>query len=185
LRRSLALVLNAGAALGVALVPAAASAATQQPAARAAGDPSTTLTFSVTSGALTMTAPATASLGSGAPGTIISDVIGNVTVTDDRALLAATWTAVASSTNFITGGGTGAENIPATDATYTPGPVSTTGTISASPSEITLSASPQAVVTATAGVGDNTATWDPRIAVSVPTSAVVGNYTATLTESVS
>ena len=35
--------------------------------------------------ALTISAPTTANLGSGAPGTIISAAIGPVTVTDDRA----------------------------------------------------------------------------------------------------
>ena len=51
------------------------------------GDPNTTVTFAVTSGALSMTAPATANLGSGAPGTTISGELGAVTVTDDRAAL--------------------------------------------------------------------------------------------------
>ena len=50
---------------------------------------------------------------------------------------------------------------------------------------MTLSDSAQVVLTGSAGVGDNTASWDPEIAVSVPASAVGGVYTGTLTQSVS
>jgi len=106
-------------------------------------------------------------------------------VTDARALLAASWTATASSTNFTTAGGTPAETIPATDANYDPGPITTTGTITATGTDITLSNAAQVVVAGTAGSGDNTASWNPTIAVNVPLAAVGGLYTAILTESVS
>ncbi len=132
-----------------------------------------------------MTAPATADLGSGAPGTTISGPLGAVVVTDDRALLAAAWTATASSTAFTTGGGTPSETIPASAATYTPGTPFTTGTITVTPTTVTLSGGAQTVVAGTAGVGDNTATWNPAVAVAVPAAAVGGLYTGTLTQSVS
>lgn len=164
---------------------AAGSGAGRVAGGPAGGDPATTVTFTVTSGALAMTAPATANLGSGAPGTTISGPLGNVLVTDDRALLSAAWTATASSTAFTTGSATTPETIPASDVTYTPGTVSTTGTITATPSGITLSGSAQTVVSGTAGVGNNTASWNPVLAVTVPAAAVGGAYTATLTQSVS
>ena len=173
-----------GTAAGAA--PWAASAGAERAAGGpAGGDPATTVTFTVTTGALTMTAPTTANLGSGAPGSTISNALGNVLVTDSRALLSAAWTATASSTNFITGTGTGPETIPASDVTYSPGTVATSGTITATPSTVTLSSSAQTVVSGTAGVGDNTASWDPGLTVTVPAAAVGGNYTATLTQSVS
>jgi hypothetical protein len=132
-----------------------------------------------------MAAPASASLGSGSPGTTISGNLGgSVVVTDNRAALAAVWTAVASSTDFTTGAGTANETIPAADATYTPGAITTTGGITATGTTITLSGTPQTVVTAS-GSGNNTASWDPTIAVAVPAAAVGGTYTATLTQSVS
>jgi hypothetical protein len=201
MRSSLALALSTGALIGTVLGPGAASAAPHGSATASArrtitasaeaplrtpagGDPATTVTFTVTSGALTLTAPISANLGSGAPGTVISNVLGTVTVTDNRALLAASWVVTASSTSFTTGGGTGNEIIPATDATYSPGSVTTTGTITATPTSITLSSTPQTVVTGSAGVGDNTASWNPVIAVSVPAAAVTGGYIGTLTESV-
>jgi hypothetical protein len=147
-------------------------------------DPDTTVTFAVTSGLLTITAPIASDLGSGAPGGTISGALGAVTVTDNRALLSASWTATASSTNWTTGTATPAETIPASDANYDPGPVATTGTITVTPTDITLSNSPQTVVSASAGTGDNTASWDPTVSVVVPAAAVTGTYTATLTHSV-
>jgi hypothetical protein len=170
-------------------MPAASAAVTSAAAvnAPAAGGPSadTTVTFAVTSGALTITAPATANLGSGAPGTDISGEVGTTTVTDDRALLSASWNATASATDVTTGGGTGNETIPATDVDYAPGTITATGGITATPHDITLDHEPQLVVAGTAGVGNNTASWHPTLTVHVPVQAVVGTYTGTLTQSVS
>jgi hypothetical protein len=106
-------------------------------------------------------------------------------VTDDRALLSASWTATAASTDWTTGGATSAETIPATDVGYDPGSITTTGTITATGTPITLSGTATPVVAGTDGVGDNTATWDPVISVAVPASAVGGTYTGTLIQSVS
>ncbi len=105
-------------------------------------------------------------------------------MTDDRALLAATWTVSASSTNWTTGTATPAETIPATDVAYDPGSITTTGTITATGTPVTLAGTAAPVVTGTAGVGDNTAGWNPVISVAVPASAVGGVYTGTLTQSV-
>jgi hypothetical protein len=146
----------------------------------AAGDPSTTVTFTVTSGALTLSVPASAVLGSGAPGTTISGAIGPCTVSDARALASASWTVTAAETDFLNGAAT----IPATAATYSVGTITTTGTITATPTNITLSNGAQTVVTGSGGVGDNTASWDPTVAVNVPASAIGGAYTGTLTQSV-
>jgi hypothetical protein len=143
------------------------------------------VTFTVTVGAHSMTAPATANLGAGASGTTISGALGITAVTDDRALLAATWTATASSTDFTTGGATPGETIPSGDVGDNPGALTTTGTITATGTPITLSGAAVPIVTGTAGVGDNTATWDPALSVAVPPSAVGGVYSATLTQSVS
>ena len=188
MRRSIAVIAGATAAVGIMFIPAAALAGTHGQApgkkAPAGNDPPTTVTFAVTSGELTIAVPPTADLGSGAPGSTISSALGTVTVTDNRALLHASWTAEASSTSYTTGTGTTAETIPANDVTYAPGTVTTSGTITASASDITLSGSPQTVVSGSAGVGDNTASWDPTIAVHVPVAAVVGPYHGTIDHSV-
>jgi hypothetical protein len=184
-------VLAGAAAFGIVLSPGAASAVTLGPAVLAysndpgGGDPDTTVVFTVNSGALSMSAPVSADLGSGAPGTTISGSLGAVTVTDDRALLSASWTVTAASSDWTTGGGTPAETIPAGDAGYDPGTITTTGTITATGTPITLSGTPAQVVSGTDGVGDNTASWDPVISVAVPASAVGGTYTGTMTQSVS
>jgi hypothetical protein len=188
-------ILTAAVVAGIALYPSAASATELQPGTPAyfflsstppAGDPDTTVTFTVTSGELSMTAPSSANLGSGAPGTTISGALGTVSVTDDRALLSAEWTVTAASTDWTTGGSSPslAETIPASDVGYDPGTITTTGTITATGTPITLSGTAATVVTGTAGVGDNTARWDPTLSVAVPASAVGGIYTGTLTQSV-
>ncbi|MEU1415010.1 hypothetical protein [Streptomyces sp. NPDC005731] len=168
-------------ARSLSVAAAAAALVLVQPGlATAAADPSTTVTYAVTSGALTLSVPVSANLGAGAPGTRISAPIGPMTVTDDRALLSASWTVTAAETDFTTGG----SSIPATDAAYDPGSITTTGIITATGTPVTLSNSGQPVVTGSAGVGDNTATWNPTVTVNVPAGAIAGAYTGTLTQSV-
>ena len=187
MKKSIFCVLSVAAVMGAVLTSTAASAAVTANARAsglAASDPDTTVTFAVTSGLLVMTAPTTANLGSGAPGTTITGALGTTAVTDSRALLAASWTATASSSAFTTGTATASETIPAADVHYTPGAITTTGTITATGFAITLSGTAQTIVAGTAGVGDNSASWDPTLAVTVPAQAVVGSYTGTLTQSV-
>jgi hypothetical protein len=202
-------ILAVTAVAGIALTPVAASAATKtavlatSSTAASGGDPDTTVTFTVSStGALSMTAPDTVDLGTGAVGTTISGNLGGggvdsvpTVVTDNRALDVASWTVTASSTNWrlVGGGGAANETIPAGDVTYTPGTITPAGTITVGgPTSTTLltPVSPATtgvavtVVTGTAGVGDNSATWDPTISVAVPASVVAGGYTGVLTQSV-
>ena len=137
-------------------------------------------------GPLTITVPATASLGSGPPGGTLGSDLGTVQVTDDRGF-GANWAATVSSTGFATGTGTEAETIPAQDAQYAvAGLAEAIGPATFTPvPAIQLSASPQAVVSATNVSGNTTVSWDPTIQVSVPATAISGDYTATITHSVS
>jgi hypothetical protein len=185
--------LSAAAVIGLALTSTAASAAVMSPAQIQASAP-TTVTFTVTSGLLTITAPDGVSLGTavgttdtGLPGSTVHGTMGDTVVTDNRALLDATWTATAFSSAFKTGGGTADETIPAADATYDPGTLTeTAGIFLSAPvgTPITLASTPATVVTANAD-GDNVVTWDAALAVAIPTTAVLGLYTGTLTQSVS
>ena len=84
--------------------------------------------------AASLSAPASAVLGSGAPGTTITAALGPVTVMDDRALASASWTVTAAETDFSNG----AQTIPATDASYIAGTITTTGTITVTPTNLTL-----------------------------------------------
>jgi hypothetical protein len=186
MRKVLGLGICSAAIVAAGLTPTAGWAATTSPAASgpAAGDPSTAVTFAVTTGALAMTVPATMNLGAGAPGDTISGEMGLVTVTDNRALLSAAWTVTAAATNFTTGNATANEIVPATELTYNPGVVDHTGTITIAKTTITMSNSAQTVVTGTAGVGNNDASWTPLISLTIPDAAVGGAYTGTITQSV-
>jgi hypothetical protein len=149
-------------------------------------DPRCSATATVVTGVLSISAPATADLGAAAPGGTASAGLGLVRVTDDRAGVAG-WTATVASTDFTTGGGTAAETIPVDDVLYLiNGFASTTGSATFTRTPVTtLSTSAQAVVTATNVQGDNSVTWNPVIRVSVPSGAVAGTYSATITHSVS
>ncbi|WP_061290811.1 hypothetical protein [Herbidospora cretacea] len=150
----------------------------------------TTVTFTITGGALTITAPASVNLGNTAAGATLQGTIGPVTVTDLRGTLLGTWTARVSSTDFTTGGGTANETIPKADVAYASGPAtSSSGVGTFVPGQLTvLLAQPLTTqitaFTATALVGNNTVTWNPTLRVTVPNSAVAGTYTGTVTHSV-
>jgi uncharacterized repeat protein (TIGR01451 family) len=149
-------------------------------------DPRCSVTVGVVIGVLSITAPDGADLGTSAPGGTASGTLGPVQVTDDRNGFAG-WTATVSATDFTTGGGSAAETIPAADVRYLiSGFTSTAGsaTFTRTP-ETVLSNAAQAVVTATSVRGDNSAAWSPVIQVSVPSGAVAGIYTGTITHSVS
>ena len=138
-------------------------------------------------GPLSITVPASADLGATDPGGATSAALGTISVTDNRALPASSWTVTVSSTDFTTGTATTAETIPAADATYFLNALDTaTGQATFTPTPITtLSATPQTVVTATNTSGDTSASWHPAVQVTVPGTAVAGTYTATITHSVS
>jgi uncharacterized repeat protein (TIGR01451 family) len=148
-------------------------------------DPRCSSSIPVVLGVLSITAPASASLGSAAPGGTAAASIGVVQVTDGRAGVAG-WTVTTSATDFTTGVGNPAETIPVADVRYLIGGfTSTTGSATFTPASLTdLSGTAQAVVTATNVDGDNSAAWNPVIQVLVPSGAVGGSYSATITHSV-
>jgi hypothetical protein len=148
-------------------------------------DPRCSSSIPVVLGVLSITAPASADLGSAGPGGAHAASLGTVQVTDGRAGVTG-WTATASATDFTTGAGSPAETIPVHDVRYLiSGFTSTTGSATFTPASLTdLSGTAEAVVTATNVDGDNSAAWNPTIRVSVPTGAVLGTYTATITDSV-
>jgi hypothetical protein len=68
---------------------------------------------------------------------------------------------------------------------YTPGGTTVVGTATVTGINLASMATQSTVETATAVSGDNTATWNPTIVVTVPAGAVAGTYSATITHSVS
>jgi hypothetical protein len=160
------------------------------PAAPSGSDPGTTVTFTVNSGFLAISVPASADLGLALPGEPTSGALGDVTVTDDRAELAPTWTATVISSGLAYTGTTGAAAIPAADVSYWSGTAAATtgiGTFAAGQATaggaVPIDTSKTAF-SLTAGVGDNSATWDPTVILTVPWSAVPGAYSGTITHSV-
>ena len=145
-----------------------------------------TVTTGVISGPLTITAPASAALGSGPPGATIVSSLGTVQVTDGRGF-GADWSAAVSSSDFTTGGGGPAETIPAGDDLYDVSGLTTAigpATFGYVP-EVVLSANPQDVVNATSVDGNTTVAWNPVLHVTVPGGAIGGTYSGTIVHSVS
>ena len=145
----------------------------------------TTTTFSIGSGSLLVSVQASASLGSITSGqTTVSGALGNVTVTDNRGLASGgSWTASVISTDFTDSSGT---DIPATNNSYTAPVATTTGTVTlGAPGSGALNTiSPLTAQNATGASGNNTASWNPTVTVTIPQSATTGIYTATITHSV-
>jgi uncharacterized repeat protein (TIGR01451 family) len=154
--------------------------------ASGSSDSRCSVTIPVVIGVLAITVPASANLGSAAPGGTVSSGLGTVQVTDNRAIAGASWTATVYATSFTTGGGTAPQTIAASDAFYDISALSaTTGsaTFSFTP-KTDLSATAQAVVAAANANGDNSAAWDPTVRVSLPAGAVAGQYSGTIINSV-
>lgn len=161
------------------------------PAAAAPTD-TTTTTFEVLAGTLDIDAPATADLGSGAPGGTITGQLGAVTVTDSRAGSDASWTASVTATVFQTGTSSPPETVLPEEINYWSGPAtSTAGTGSFTPGQLTAgdaaplsSTTPLTAFTHGGGTGGNTAAWNPTLVVNVPLDSIAGVYTGTVTHSV-
>ncbi len=191
MRKSWGVAIGAAAVASTALMPGVALAQPTPPTPNG----STSATFTVTaSGTLQISAPTgtvnLSSTATAAPGGTITGSLGTVTVTDLRSLAAAGWTASVASSNFTTGGATAAETIPAADLAYDP--TATLATLFGTYTSLVgtpvaaMPASPATtvVVTAAGANGDNQASWNPVITVTVPASAVAGTYSGTITHSV-
>jgi hypothetical protein len=140
-------------------------------------------------GVLSITAPEFAYLGQAAPGGTMSGTFGNVTVTDDRMLSTASWVATVSTTNFISSGNP-PQVVDRFRVSYWSGPASATsgvGTFQSgqfSSQDAQNLNSQRTAYTLSNGAGSNSATWQPRLIVQLPVSAVVGTYSGTITFSV-
>ena len=161
-------------------------------AAGAATTGTTTTTFTLNGGALSITAPGTTvNLGSASVGAgTITAQLGTVSVNDARGLLNGSWTSTVSASHFTTGGGTAAETIGATNVSYWSGAATATsgvGTLLGSQLTSGLAVAINAAQTAFTGgslVGNNSASWDPTMVITIPAAAVVGTYTGTVTHTV-
>jgi hypothetical protein len=178
-RRTTALAAATGlASLAVVGVHAPAQAATT-------GD--TNVTFAITSGnGLAITAPTSTTLTDKTAGsTSTTGTLSGVHVTDGRGALVATWSATVSSTDFVNQTDT-SKTIPKANLTYSvlPGAITTalgTGLPVFVPGVFGVSA-PGVTY---AGVGSSDVSWDAGLNLTIPATAPVGTYAATITHSVS
>lgn len=157
--------------------------ATAMPAGALPGD--TTTTFLLTGGALSITVPANASLGSTTAGSSsLAGQLGNVTVTDARGGLLPVWTATVTSTDFTTGTATADEKVTKANVSYASGGASSTGTgLFVGQLGVALSAASRA--SNWVGVaGVNSSTWNPTLTLTLQASQVAGTYTGTINHSV-
>jgi len=147
----------------------------------------TTATVTVTGGALSITVPVDAgNLGTAANtvlGSTITGPLGPVQVNDARDAAAGSgWVATVISTAFTPPAGPA---IPASDVGYTVGSITQVGTATYTANNPSNLTGVVAAVTATAITGDNSATWDPTISVTVAGGMAAGVYSGTITHSVS
>ena len=166
--------------ISFAIVASAALAGSIALPASAAPTGDTSATVTVESGALGITAPVAAALPAVVPGATTNIALGDVVVTDLRAGIVG-WEASVILTDLTATAGT----IPATAASYTTAAASKTGTVTLAETSSTDLSVATVVQTATAVSGNNTATWGADLVLAAPAGALAGDYTATLTHSVS
>ncbi len=143
----------------------------------------TTVTFTINSGAIAISAPSTTQdLGTAgiAPGSTTSAAFDDtVSVTDNRGDLVAAWTVQVSATDFT--GATDGETISNAQANYSSGAVTSSAGLVVTPSIAATMAVNSTLVGA--GTGSNSASWTPTVGVTVPVGAVADTYTGTVTHS--
>lgn len=152
----------------------------------------TSMTFTLSGGTLAITVPSSKALGSVATGTATtaSAQLGTIAVTDTRGALLGSWTASVSSSDFTTGASTANETIAKANADYWSGAATaTTGTGVFGPGQLLVAnkvtlATSRTAFSASALVGNNTASWNPTVNVTIPSAAVAGDYTGTITHSI-
>lgn len=135
-----------------------------------------------------VTAPASANMGSARPGQTMTVQLGQVKVNSSGTM---TWTATVSASTFTTGGRTPAETISPGNLTYWSGPVVTkSGPGSYTPGQpaasnaVALSSARTAFSYTTVNVLGSSVVWQPTLTMSVPATAVSGTYSGTVTHSV-
>ncbi len=143
----------------------------------------TTVTFTLTSGSIAISAPSTTQdLGTTGitPGNTTSAAFDDaVSVTDNRGDLVAAWTVQVTATDF-TGDVTG-ETISKAQANYSSGAVTSSAGLVVTPTIGATMAIASTLVGA--GTGSNTASWTPTVGITVPVGAVADDYTGTVTHS--
>jgi hypothetical protein len=144
----------------------------------------TPVSFEVTGGGLTISAPSGANvdlgsrLASNVAGTIAGQ-LGAVTVSDLRGG-ATTWTASVISSAFTP---TAGPAVPAISVSYDTGAITALGPVTPIGGLFSNLTGVVPVVTGTS-TGPSSASWNPLISIAIPANLAPGTYTATVTHSV-
>lgn len=146
----------------------------------------THVNFEITGGALSISQPATAGLGSAGTGaSSLAATLGQITVTDNRGANLGSYAASVIGSAFTTGSGASVYTIPATGVSYAPPAIiGGTGTAVRVAGTAGSIATSRTAMTATGVVGNNTSVWNPTLTVTLPADAVAGAYSGTVTHSV-
>jgi hypothetical protein len=141
----------------------------------------TTATFTLAGGSLGVTPAGTAALTNGASGAAsVSGSLGAVDVSDTRGSTAG-WVVSAASTTFVDGAGSVSTGVSYNSGTAT----ASTGIVTPeSAGAKSLTAVPATVASGTLASGNNTASFTPTLTVSLPSSALAGVYSGTVTTSI-
>jgi hypothetical protein len=179
MRKSLALaVTGLTVASRGALVPTAANAA------------DTNVTFTLTGGSLTLSAPGSATLTAagnlGLGGTTVSGSLGNTTVTDARGSLLGSFNVDMSTTDFTSSGNT----IAKSNATAYSGAATPTGVAVPAPTTNLTAvniggATPGRILTVTGVTGSASVVYNPTVSIAIPADTVAGSYSGTVTQTAS
>jgi hypothetical protein len=153
------------------------------PARAASG--ATTATVTVTGGFLSITVPVDAgnlgTIPNSVTGGVISGPLGQVQVSDARSAPAgSSWVASVIATAFTPPAG---PTIPASAVAYSAGTIIKVGTATYTANDPGNLTGVVPAVTATGITGDNSATWNPTITVTVPGGMAAAIYSATITHS--
>ena len=170
--------------LALAAVAAALVAGTALPASATETSPTgnTVTTFTLTGGDLSLSAPGTATLTDGAAtDATVSGSLGEFSVLDERAVTAG-WDVAAVSSAFSEPTMNGPTS---SDVLYTATPVDFFGGIfAATTGSQRVQSAAASVLTGTQASGSNSALFTADLTVLLPGSALAGNYSGTVTTSV-
>lgn len=139
--------------------------------------------------ALSISVPGSANLGSASPGaSSITGQLGLVTV-NASGLVAPSFTSTVSTTTFTTGAGGANETIAKSAVSYWSGPATVAvGTLSTTPGQVNAAAAQSLSIARTSfsAVGlllTIQVAWNPTLIITLPSNAVAGTYTGTITHS--
>jgi hypothetical protein len=163
----------------VALTGATALSASAEPIS----DGGAPVTVAVDGGEIVLGAPSALALTAAAPNAPATGVLGTMTVTDTTASTT-DWTVQVTVSDFVsTVNATVVDTIPAAAFTYSPNVATVAGVATVVPGADSIGGNLSTAQSATAVHGNNTASWTADVTLLIPSAALAGDYTGTVTHS--